>query len=791
MTKSDFFTAFSGMIDALRGVIRSRDVACRVSTTRLRVEILLCVFLCAATLNAQIVDEWNISADDGVSNVTATLSGAPGDYTLTISGIGEMPNYTNENAQPWYPFRGSIAKVVIDEGVTSIGNYSFPYCSSLTDVTIPNSVITIGFGAFGVCTSLTEVIIPNNITSIGELAFVECTDLESVTFFGNNVTFIGEGAFRGCTGLTELIIPNSVTTIGFGAFRGCTDLESVIIGNSVTSIANHTFEGCIRLASLTIGNSVSSISSTAFEGCTGLTSIYVTADNANFSSENGVMFNKAKTTLIWYPAGKPETSYTIPNSVTSIEAEAFKGSTGLESVTIGNSVISIASTAFEGCTDLTSINVAADNTNYSSENGVLFDKAKTTLIQYPIGNQRESYTIPNSVTIIENSAFADCTGLTEVIIPNSVTTIGWCAFLGCTGLTEVIIPNSVTIIENRMFFGCTGLTSVTIGNSVASINYLAFYDCIGLTEIINHAITPQTIASDVFAYNMDLTKISLFVPAGSVAAYQAAVRWSDFNIVPLDLDIAITAHPSATTNVNAGSINGSFTVEASSTPSGAIFYYQWYSNTSASNTGGTAITGATDAIFNIPATLTEGTYFYFCEVSANGATSVRSAVATVNVSAATAKYTVTFNSLGGSIVAEQSVPLGGTVTQPANPTRPGFTFGGWYTESACINAWYFATDVVSDIMTLFAKWTPESVTSAEELFAYNLQIYPNPFTSAMLITGAEGCTLQIINAAGAIVHMQTIIGNDETISFEHLPAGVYIFRFENDGNVWTERVVKE
>ena len=229
--------------------------------------------------------------------------------------------------------------------------------------------------------------------------------------------------------------------------KGAITIPSKIDGKSVTSIGHSAFDGCRGLTSITIPNSVTSIGDWAFEHCTGLTSINVASGNNYYSDNNGVLFNKKKTELIRYPEGKSQTSYTIPNSVTSIGVGAFFDCTGLTSITIPNSVTSIGDGAFEWCTGLTSI------------------------------------TIPNSVTSIEGWAFNVCTGLTSITIPNSVKSIGDGAFEYCAGLTSITIPNSVTSIGYRAFYDCTGLTSITLGNSVTSIGYEAFYKCTGLTSI--------------------------------------------------------------------------------------------------------------------------------------------------------------------------------------------------------------------------------------------------------------------------------------------------------------------
>ncbi len=240
--------------------------------------------------------------------------------------------------------------------------------------------------------------------------------------------------------LTELKIPETIngeniTSIGFLAFEECTSLTSVTIGNSVTSIGDLAFYDCESLTSVVIPNSVTSIGRGAFYYCTSLENINVAEDNENYKSIDGNLYTKDGKTLIQYAIGKSQTAFTIPNSVTSIGVLAFSCCDSLTSVVIPNSVTSIGDATFTNCTSLTSINFAEDNENYKSIDGNLYTKDGKTLIQYAIGKTQTSFTIPNSVTSIGNTAFYGCSSLTSVVIPNSVTSIGDNAFRECDLLT--------------------------------------------------------------------------------------------------------------------------------------------------------------------------------------------------------------------------------------------------------------------------------------------------------------------------------------------------------------------
>ena len=450
---------------------------------------------------AEEINTWDIS-QNGDGSVMATLSD---DGTLTISGNGEMKFWNSSYVVAWDSNRKNIKNVIINNGVTSIGNFAFHGCENLINITIPDSVTSIGLCAFEYCSSLTNITIPNSVTSIGKGAFSNCTSLTSINVDSNNekymsdkgvlytkdkksliqypckkegteyiilqgVTSIGYGAFSNCTSLTSITIPNGVTSIGNFAFCRCTNLTNITVPNSVTSIGWYAFYCCTYLTNITIPNSVTSIGDSAFKDCTSLTSI--TIPNS-VTSICGYAFEFCSSL----------TSITIPNSVTSIGDSAFKDCTSLTSITIPNSVTSIGNDVFNGCISLTSINVDSNNEKYMSDNGVLYTKDKKILIKYPGKKEGTEYLILQGVESIEDYAFYRCTSLTNITIPNSVTSIGQEVFSDCRRLTNITIPNSVTSIGSNAFEYCRSLTNIVIPSSVTSIGYLAFYDCESLTSI--------------------------------------------------------------------------------------------------------------------------------------------------------------------------------------------------------------------------------------------------------------------------------------------------------------------
>ena len=340
-------------------------------------------------------------------------------------------------------------------------------------------------------------------------------------------SYIGSGG--------DVVIPGTiedlpVTAIGDSAFQNRLTLTGVTIPDSVTSIGNHAFDSS-SLTGVTIPANVASLGEEAFGRCRSLTSITVDAANANYSSMDGVLFNKAKTTLIQYPAGQTG-SYTIPTSVTDIASYAFATCTSLTDVTLPNNVTNIGNHAFYFCSGLTYAALGSGVTSIGNE-------------AFLACSSLASITVPNSVTSIGDSAFYGCDVLTSVSLGSGVATIGDSAFQGCPLLVEITvdalnvayssvggvlyhlsgatrtliqcpaaktgsytIPNGVTHIGNAAFYNCGNLTGVTIPNGVTSIGDEAFRYCDNLTSItIPNGVT--TIGNGAFAECTGLTSVTI------------------------------------------------------------------------------------------------------------------------------------------------------------------------------------------------------------------------------------------------------------------------------------------
>ena len=586
------------------------------------------------------------------ANLTWTLSD---NGILTIEGTGEM------TSSPWCDdYESRIKKVIVNEGVTSIGDRAFEYCTNLSFIAIPQSVISIGRSAFYCCYNLISVTIPESVTSIEYMAFYGCSNLTSITipensqliniggsvFDGtawydnqsNGLTYIGkvlyqykgtmiwnesltikEGtkaiadrAFYNCSKLIHISIPQSVTSIGDETFSGCTSLDYLYLPQNLMSIGSSAFAGCTSLTSITIPQSVTSIGMGAFQNCSSLTSITIPENSQltiieAYAFVRTAWYDKQPDGLIYvgkvlykYKGTMPKnTSINVQEGTKGISGSAFEFCSGLTSITIPASVTYIGDVVFSCCSSLTDITVAEGNTVYDSRGGcdAIIETNSNTLIAgcsatiipegvTAIGDWAFEYCynltsiiIPEGVTTIGVRAFGNCSSLTSVTIPKSMTSIGGLAFVDCSNLTavyisdieawcninfsynplyyaknlylngelatELTIPEGVTSIGMRAFQNCSSLTSITIPESVTSIGGGAFSDCSNLTAITCKATAPPIVWYFTFE-NVDKS-IPVYVPAGSVAAYQSAAYWNEFTCIqPSEETITINQYGSGT-----------------------------------------------------------------------------------------------------------------------------------------------------------------------------------------------------------------------------------------------------
>ena len=493
---------------------------------------------------------------------------------LSIKGTGEMDNYAAwDNNAPWKSQSENIISVIIENGVTSIGDFAFSDCSNLVDIDIADSVTSIGEEPFGYCSSLKKISIPDSVESIDRYAFLYCESLESVKL-SNVLRSIGSYAFSQCYNLKSIDIPAAVSTIGDGPFANCRSLSS----------------------------------------------INVSEDNERYRSIDNVLFDYEMENLI-YCTSVGRTEYTIPDGVKNIYDYAFLECEDLKSVSIPNSVTHIYRSAFQDCTNLQNINLP-DSIHYI-EPSVFENCSSLSNISIPdkveyIGNRAFSgcssltnIEIPESITSLSEYLFGDCSNLESIKIPESVTSIGKGAFDGCKSLTSINIPKGITRIENSTFYMCTNLnieipdnityigssafaccsfTSIEIPANVTHIGSQAFLMCKNLSEITFNGPAPEF--GDEIFYGVTTT---VYYPSNDPSwteeirqNYSGDLTWVAKESEPEGTELKILVHPESVT----GEIGdtATFAVEAE----GDGITYQWqYCNSGSTTWKNSSMTGTT------------------------------------------------------------------------------------------------------------------------------------------------------------------------------------------------------
>lgn len=478
----------------------------------------LCLLAIFVTPFITVASEYEYSINDNKVIITK-YTGIGGDVSIpeTLEGapvvtIGKTAFYGNQNlisialpstvrniGNQSFAHCRELTSVTVPEGVSKISDSMFYGCSGLTNITIPSSVRRIETDAFRGCDGLIEVTISEGVTSIGDKAFYGCSNIKNITI-PPSVKRIDESAFYRCDNLQSVTFKDGLTHIGKRAFSACYDLTNITLSASVKNIEEWAFSGCDELISITIPKGVTSIGDRAFDGCTGITNFFVDANNAHYSSLDGVLFNKNQTTLIRYPMGKKEVQRTKPKGEPNVGNSEFSRvnmSTPdfvpiVEEYVLPRNVKSIGNYAFTECY-LTDIIISSGVITIGR--GAFYDCSSLSHISLPSGVKSigasafvncsglTRFVIPSSVTKIEERTFANCGQLKSITIPSEVTVIEKYAFAGCADLSDVTIPPGVTRIEERTFANCHQLNNITIPSGIALIGNQAFTDCPNLVTI--------------------------------------------------------------------------------------------------------------------------------------------------------------------------------------------------------------------------------------------------------------------------------------------------------------------
>ena len=399
----------------------------------------------------------------------------------------------------------------------------------------PYTITALGVEAFW-DSYLTAITLPDGLESIGSRAFYNCASLTAIDI-PSSVTSIGEEAFRSCTSLKDVTLPNGLESIGSYAFNSCTSLTAIEIPSSITSIAENTFGGCTSLKDVTLLDGLESIGSYAFRDCTSLTAIE------------------------------------IPSSITSIGTSAFNGCTSLAAVTLPEGLQSIGVAAFRNCSALTSIDIPASVTSIGKST---FDGC-TSLA---------AATLPEGLQSIGEYAFQNCSALTSIKIPGTVKTVGMCSFQDCSGLASLELAEGVQKLGSSAFRDCSALTQVTLPASLTEVGIRVFGGHGPSIVFTSLATTPPDHNGGYPLGEVD--GVTLYVPQGSLEAYESAFGWRDYLIYAIQATLSPAAHTFAVQAQGYGDVApATFTVTNST--GGSI------------NLGAPTLSGANTADFEINA----------------------------------------------------------------------------------------------------------------------------------------------------------------------------------------------
>ena len=322
------------------------------------------------------------------------------------------------------------------------------------------------------------------------------------------VTSIGNGAFSRCETAVSVVIPDSVLYIGDSAFVESTAVESVSLPSSLRWLGGFAFQGCVKLKTVSLPDSLSRIGSNPFDRCDSLTDLTISEEHPFFTAIGNVLFDRKEARLITYPGGLRESSYTIPEWVTTIGLGAFSENTYLEEITLPEAILEIEENPFCGCLSLKDIRISSGHLLFGVRENALFNKQTCRLIAYLWGSGKTSYTVPDGTAEISQEAFYKHAELVSVRLPDSLRVIGDAAFDGCSALTSINLPKGILALGRYAFGECTSLTRIVLPRTLTSIGDAAFYLC----ENLRVMILPEgvvSIGSYAFAGCYRLTSVNI------------------------------------------------------------------------------------------------------------------------------------------------------------------------------------------------------------------------------------------------------------------------------------------
>lgn len=504
-------------------------------TRRIHRIVLLFVLLigCAGMSYVQAA-VYNGNCGANGSNLTWSLNTSTG--VLTISGSGAMANYTS-SPQPWASYISSINRVVLPEGITSIGIRAFRDHTALSSINLPSTLTSIGQEAFR-ATALTSVEIPSGMQWISYWTFLDCASLTTVRLPASITSLPSPGAFCGCTSLqyvyvsweTASQIPTCSNTSNF--FHDLTTKPTLYVPCGTISLyQNKGWNNKFTITDVLLSGTCGSNLTWSLNTCGVLT-----------ISGTGAMSNYPGMNMPWRSRRASITSVVISDGVTSIGYNAFNGCSNLTSVTIPPSVTSIEQNAFYGCYAMESLYITDLAAWCNVEFGVSIEATPFMRNNYNSGSTEylgggnlylngtlvTTLTIPDGITEIKNLTFLGCSSITSIDF-NQVTTIGSASFKGCHGLTSVTLPEGVTSLQNAFPY-CTQLQSISIPASLTSLARQTLYHSDALTDIYVYWTDNIPGWPEYFTSKSPQSSITLHVPCGTEALYQDAANWKNYTI---------------------------------------------------------------------------------------------------------------------------------------------------------------------------------------------------------------------------------------------------------------------